>query len=323
MADITRSEVSTIIEEDYGRDFLSWAAKSSAVLSAFPTRNMGTKTVNEPVMLTKPQAGWVGESATLSEGVKPTSQVTWGNKQLVAEELAVIIPIHENVLDDATEDLLLDITKAGGEAIGFALDAAVLFGWGKPTSWTSRDLFASAQNGGNVFAIGSAGTDDDLSGSILQAADKLSGRYEPTTLLGKRGLRFKLANQRATTGEPIFQPTMNAAPGFSSGLVHGLDAFWVSGSVSDGSGGDREVWNPATATALVADRSRVLIGVRQDITVKFLDQATVGGINLAERDMVALRFKARFAYALGDAIAYGSANTGSSPVAAITGGGGS
>jgi HK97 family phage major capsid protein len=323
MADINRSEVSTIIQDAYARDFLAEATRTSAVLSAFPTRNMGTKTINEPVLLTKPHAGWVGESATLDAGVKPTAQVTWGNKQLVAEELAVIIPIHENVLDDATEDLLADITRVGGEAIGWALDAAVLFGIGKPTSWVSRDLFASAQNGGNVYAVGAAGSDDDLSGSILQAADKLSDRYEPTTLLAKRGLRFKLANQRATTGEAIFQPNLNVAPGFTAGMVHGLDAYWVTGTVDDGSGGDREVWNPATATALVADRSRVLIGVRQDITVKFLDQATVGGINLAERDMVALRFKARFAYALGDAIAHGSTNTGSSPVAAVTGGGGS
>ena len=67
------------------------------------------------------------------------------------------------------------------------------------------------------------------------------------------------------------------------------------------------------------DSSRVRIGVRQDITVKFLDQATVNSgdsaINLAERDMVALRLKARFAYALGvGATPMGSSKT---PVAVV------
>ena len=58
------------------------------------------------------------------------------------------------------------------------------------------------------------------------------------------------------------------------------------------------------------------IGQRSDIQVKFLDQATVGGINLAERDMVALRFKGRFAYALGNTLTgQGSA---AEPVAAVT-----
>lgn len=322
MADISRSEVSTLIEEGYSRDFLSQAAKASAVLSAFPTRDMGTKTINEPVLATKPVAGWVGESASASEGVKPTSQVTWANKQLVAEEIAVIVPVHENVIDDATDDILAELVRVGSEAIGWALDAAVIFGINKPSSWTSNDLFASAQAGGQTFTVGSAGSDDDLSGSILQAAERLTVRYEPTTLLAKRGLRYRLANQRATTGEAIFQPTLNVAPGTANGMVHGLDAYWVTGNVSVSSS-DTPVWDPDDATALVVDRSRVLIGVRQDIQVKFLDQATVGSINLAERDMVALRFKARYAYALGDNIAWGSSVTTSSPVAAVVGGGGS
>ena len=58
-------------------------------------------------------------------------------------------------------------------------------------------------------------------------------------------------------------------------------------------------WTGAGVQAMVADSTRIRIGVRQDITVKFLDQATVGSVNLAERDMVALRFKARYAYVLG------------------------
>lgn len=147
-------------------------------------------------------------------------------------------------------------------------------------------------------------------------SEALCDRYEPTTLLARRGLQYRLANQRDANGQPIYQPPLASAP-LSSATVHGLNAYYATGTVDDGAGGDRPVWDPDTATALVVDRDRVLIGVRQDITVKFLDQATVGGINLAERDMVALRFKARFAYALGDNIAYGSTVQTSSPVAAI------
>jgi hypothetical protein len=49
--------------------------------------------------------------------------------------------------------------------------------------------------------------------------------------------------------------------------------------------------------------------------VKFLDQATVGSVNLAERDMVALRFKARYAYVLGRSAT--SLGTNKTPVAAL------
>jgi hypothetical protein len=60
----------------------------------------------------------------------------------------------------------------------------------------------------------------------------------------------------------------------------------------------------------------VRIGVRQDITVKLLTEATVGSMNLAERDMVALRFKARYAYVLGTAAT--PMGTAKVPVGAVT-----
>jgi HK97 family phage major capsid protein len=315
MADISRSDVATLIQDAYGNDFLGWAAQQSAVLQAFPTRNMGTKTIKEPVLATKPHAGWVGESATLATGVKPTSKVTWANKNLIAEELAVIVPVHENVINDATESVLAEITKTGAEAIAFALDAAVIFGANKPQTWTSPDLLTSATQSGNVYPTGASGTPNDLAGSILQAAEGLSVRYDPTTLLARRGLRFRLANLRATTGEPIFMSSLSDQG--NTDMVHGLNTFYVTGTVDDGSGGDTLIWDPEDFDAFVVDRSRVLIGVRQDITVKFLDQATVNGVNLAERDMVALRFLARYAYVLGDNIAFGSQVSTSSPAAVI------
>src|SRR3954469_17348719 len=98
MVDINRSDVSTLIQEAYADDFLAHATKTSAVLSAFPKKNLGTKTTNLPVLATKPHAAWVAESSTSPEGAKPTRKITWGNKTLTVEELAVIIAIHENVV---------------------------------------------------------------------------------------------------------------------------------------------------------------------------------------------------------------------------------
>jgi HK97 family phage major capsid protein len=316
MADISRSDAAALIQEAYSNDFLTYATESSAVLSVFTTRNKGTKNVRLPVLSTLPHAKWVGESSSASEGVKPTDKATWGNKELIAEELAVIIPVHENVLADATEDVLGELTKLGGQAIGRALDAAVVFGINKPTTWTSNDLFASAVDAGQTFAVGSSVDGDDLSGSILQAAEAVAVHYDPTTILSPSGMRFRLANQRNINGTPIYVPSLQGTP-VADGTVHGLSAGWISGTVTNGSTGDLPVWDRDDAEAIVVDRSRVVIGVRQDITVKFLDQATVGGINLAERDMVALRFVARYAYVLGDNKATGKATADNSPVAAV------
>jgi len=306
MADISRAEVATLIQEEYSGALLDNTAESSAVIRAFGTVPLGTKITNAPVLTTLPEAGWVSESATDSAGVKPTSQAVWANKQFVVEEIAVIIPIHEDTLEDATEDLLANITRLGGQAIGKKLDQAVLFGVQKPTTWTSLDLLAAATAAGNIFQISATPGEDDLAGSIFQAAGAVADSgANPTDILSAAGLRFRLANLRATDGTAILSRTLGADGSFSDDIA-GLDAQFVKNGA----------WDNTLATAIIADEDRVKIGVRQDITVKFLDQATVGGINLAERDMVALRFKARYAYVLGNTLT--NQGTASEPVAAVT-----
>ena len=188
MADISRSELSTLIEEAYSHDLLASAMTSSAALTAFRRVDMGTKTTNLPVLATLPEAGFVAESATESEGVKPTAQATWGNKQLVAEEIAVIIPVHENVVDDATTDVIGELTRQGGAAIGRALDAAVMFGTSKPASWTSDDLLAAAVAASQTFTVGASADGEDLTGSIFLAAGAVDeAGWDADTILAPRG----------------------------------------------------------------------------------------------------------------------------------------
>lgn len=279
MADITRAEVASLIGEEYGSQVIKAATQQSVAMQAFPTVNMGTKVSNMPVLATLPVAEFVSD--TDNTGTKPTAQVTWANQTLVAEEIAVIVPVHENTIDDATEDILAQIAELGGQAIGTAFDGAVFFGTNKPASWTSLDLHAAAVAAGNTVAVvdGAAST-DDLFGAHLQVAGLIADSgFDPGTLIAKRALMYQLANLRGTDGHPVL----------SNGGVTGFDTYWSRNGA----------WVPADATSLVVDPSTVRIGVRQDVTVKFLDQATVGGINLAEKDMVALRFKARLAYVLG------------------------
>jgi HK97 family phage major capsid protein len=306
MADISRAEVATLIQEEYTNALLENVAVSSAAIAAFGTVPLGTKITNAPVLTTLPEAGWVSESATDASGVKPTSQAVWANKQFVVEEVAVIIPIHEDTLEDATEDLLANLTLLGGQAIGKKLDQAVFFGVQKPATWLSLDLLAAATAAGNIFQVSATPGEDDLAGSIFQAAGAVADSgANPTDIVSSAGLRFRLANLRATDGTAILSRTMGGDGTFSDDIA-GLDAQFVKNGA----------WDNALATAIIADGDRVKIGVRQDITVKFLDQATVGGINLAERDMVALRFKARYAYVLGNTIT--TQGTASEPVAAVT-----
>ncbi len=310
MADISRDDVATLIENEYSSRLLASAAAESGVLSAFPRIDLGTRITNMPVLASLPNAAWVGESATDASGVKPTAEATWANRQLVVEEVAVIIPVHENTLDDATTDLLESLTDLGGTAIGRKLDQAVIFGVDKPLTWTSKSLLGAATAASNLFPVSSTAGEDDLAGSIYQAAEIVDDSgADPTTILSRSGIRYALANLRNSQGGSVWQQSLSAN-GDPTDSIAGLDASYVRNGA----------WDRTKALAIVTDRSRVIIGVRQDVTVKFPDQATVGGINLAERDMVALRFKARYAYALGDTL--NATGQVSEPVAAVVPSGG-
>ena len=298
MADISRAEVATLIQEAYAPTLLASAKEASTVLSAFQTVSMGTKTTHMPVLATLPEADWVSESATAPEGVKPQSEVTWADRTLVAEEIAVIIPVHENVVDDATEAVLDEIASLGGQAIGKKLDEAVIFGLDKPASWVSAALLPAAVAAGQTAAVvDGVANESDLVGATNKVAEAIAvAGWQPDTLLSSLALRYWVANLRDANGQLVFRDES----------FNGFRTFFNKNGA----------WEPASAAAVVVDSSRVKIGVRQDITVKFLDQATVGSINLAERDMVALRLKARYAYVLGTAATSVGANK--VPVGAVT-----
>jgi len=283
---ITRDEVASLIAEEYAATVIETATQGSTALSAFTTVDMGTKVTNMPVLASLPKARWVNDTTNTAR--KPSSKVTWDNKRLVAEEIAVIIPVHENTIADATENILESIAKLGGQAIGTALDAAVFFETEKPASWLSPGLAQAAIASGNVKSVvAGAANKADIYGAGLQVAEMIADKgFDPTVAIAKRGLRFQFANLRDAQGGLVLQGEN----------ILGFDTHWNRNGA----------WDPAVASQIIVDPSVVRIGVRQDVTVKFLDQATIGTgddqINLAEQDMVALRFMARFAYVLGNPI---------------------
>src|SRR5690606_12749474 len=194
------------------------------------------------------EADWVAESATDPSGVKPTSKVTWEDRTLVAEEIAVIIPVHENVLDDATTDVLGQLARSGGQAIGKQLHQAVLLGIDKPASWVSPALLPAAVAAGQTKSVvDGAANVDDIPGSVNQVAEMVAtAGWAPDTMISSLALRYKVANLRDANGFPIFRDESFA----------GFRTFFNRNGA----------WDADSAVALVVDASRVRIGVRQDIT---------------------------------------------------------
>lgn len=98
MADITRADALALLAKQDINEIIKPELSQSASLSAFRTVRMTAGTASMPVLATLPTAGWVTDTGDKTTDVKPTSKATWLDKKLVAEEIAVIVPVHENTL---------------------------------------------------------------------------------------------------------------------------------------------------------------------------------------------------------------------------------
>ena len=296
MADITRADALALLARQDINEIIKPDVQASVALSAFRTVRMSAGTARMPVLSAIPTAGFVTDgSAAEGTGVKPTSKVTWANKELIAEEIAVIVPIHENTLADSNFDIWGEVRPLVSQEFGRVLDAAVFFGVNKPATWLDPALVPGAIAAENYVV---QGTGVDLAEDINEAFGLVEDdEFDVNAAFTGRFLRRQLRGLRDADNAPIYLDALRSDGNTAS--IYGQDLHYIK------NGG----WDRDEAALLVGDSTKVVIGVREDFQVKLLDQATVGGINLAERDMIALRFKFRVAFAT----AYSTARIGGAP----------
>lgn len=143
--------------------------------------------------------------------MKGTTQQAWDNVFLTAEELAVIVPIPEAVVDDAGFDIMGEIQPRVMEAIGERVDSAVIFGVNKPASWRA-DILTTARQAGNNVAPGTSPNYFDLllgEGGVIGKVEE-SGRMV-TGAVASLAMRAKLRGIKDNDGRPIFKSDMQGA----------------------------------------------------------------------------------------------------------------
>jgi HK97 family phage major capsid protein len=267
-----------LIPEPVSREIFQGVVESSAGLKAgrkLPNMTAKTQSVNVLDML--PMAYWVDGDT----GFKQTSAMSWEKKKLYAEELAVIIPIPEAVLDDSNYDIWGEVRPRIVEAMGRKIDEAVLFGTGKPSTWRDS-IVKTATDAGNVVTE----TDKpflDIMGSDGVIAKAEESGYMPTGVMSAVKMRAKLRGLVDTAKRPLFMSSMQGSAQYA---LDGIPmTFPMNGA-----------WNAEEALMIVGDFHQLVYSIRQDVTYKILTEATIVDpttkevvYSLAQQDMVALR----------------------------------
>jgi HK97 family phage major capsid protein len=297
---VGRTDAAALIPEEYSHDIVRHLPSASAALGLFRQVPMSRAQLRIPAESALAVAYWVSGDT----GIKQTSKSAWANLYLNAEELAVIVPVPETVLDDVDFDLWGLIRPQLVEAIGRALDAAIFFGVNKPASWPA-DIQSAAIAAGNTTLEAATQVQGGIIGDVGNAfATVEADGFDVNGVIAARTLKGKIRAARSTTGEQLAEPAEGSGEAaqapidvlYSVPVRYPMRGLWPTGTGS--------------TEAIVGDFTQGLIGVRQDLTFKILDQAVIsdgaGAIqfNLAQQDMVAVRVVARFAFQVPNPLTY-------------------
>lgn len=273
-----RTDLSGLIPEPVTREIIQGVTEGSAVLQMgrrLPNMTSKTQTMNVLDML--PTAYFVNGDT----GMKQTTKMKWDKKKIVAEEIAVIVPIPEAVLDDADYDIWGEVRPRLVEAFGKVIDGAILFGTNKPTSWRDS-ILETCTKAGSVVAATPYIYDDLLAEGGVIAKVEESG-YLVNGIMSAIQMRAKLRGLKDKGGSPIFKTDMQGATPYA---LDGSPMYFPRNGAFDAS----------KALMIAGDWSELVYSIRQDITFKIFDQGVVQDpsdnsivYNLMQNDMVALR----------------------------------
>lgn len=288
---IDRGAAEALIQEQLAPAILQDTPKNSIFMQlARRMPNMTSKTTRMRVLDVLPTAYWVNGDT----GMKQTSAQAWANKYMTAAELAVIVPIPEAVLDDTDTDIMGEIQPRILEAIGKRVDEACIFDVDRPTEWQGQaGILTVARQAGNNVSPGALPDYYDLllgTGGVISKVEE-SGRMV-TGAIASMAMRAKLRGIRGEDGHPIFKSDMQGATQYA---LDGAPMYFPTNGAFD----------QTAAQLVVGDWSQAVYSIRQDITVKILDQGVIQDpatkeivYNLAQQDMIAIRVVFRMGWAL-------------------------
>lgn len=273
---IDKTNVEALIDTQVANEIFEGVVRESKALSMFRRLpNMTSDKTKLRVLDSLPIAYFVDEST--NNGRKNLTKMAWDKKYINAAELAVIVPIKENVLNDISIDIWSEVKPRIVEAFGKKIDNAIFNGTDKPADWRAG-LIPSIVTAGAEVTEG-----DNLYSDINDVMTKVEeSGYNVTGLLGGVGLKGKFRMLTDTTGQPIKGTEIDSLP----------KAFLDNGA-----------WDKTKSILIAGDFSQAVYAIRQDVTYKVLTEAVIqdpstGDIlyNLAQDDMVALRVVMRLGW---------------------------
>lgn len=264
------------LPEAVAREVIQDVEQVSAALQLCNVTRMSTRQERLTLLDSFPSAFWLngtvdyptlgGNNASGSQRAKDsqpkqTTTVTWNSKTLAAEELAVLVPIPDNYVDDTGAPLFDEIRPMIATAFAKAIDNAVL--WGVNSPFLQDGVLEGAISNGNIWYKGATPSPaNDLAGDIASMAfEAVQDGITVNKFVSGPGFDWRLTNLRTSTGEPIYTQPSETAPG----RIYGRPNIEVTNGT----------WRDSLALLGCGDWQYARVGIRKDITFSLSDSGTI------------------------------------------------
>lgn len=290
---INRTDASALIPEEVSQSMLTSLSTQSALLQLGTRIAVGRAQTRFPVLSALPSAYWVDGDT----GQKQTSDMSWDNKYINISEIACMVPVPDAVIADAANDIWGMVQPAIEAEFARVLDAAAFFGTNAPTIQPD-DIVTAADAAGNDVT---RGTNNAAAGGIAEDINDLiatveADGYDPNGFFGNRTFRQYLRGGRDSQGQRLLDINGRVDTVEGMPVVYGAPGLWPTGS--------------GAAELIVGDFSKLVVGVRQDMTFQLFSEGVIqdntGAIryNLMQQDMKAMRVVMRVGWQIANVLTY-------------------
>jgi HK97 family phage major capsid protein len=272
----SRTDAAALMPEEVVTDFLGKATEMSAALSLFRNIPVSRAQQRIPILSAIPVAYWVNGDT----GQKQTTEVAWTNKYLNMEEIAVILPVPDNVADDVEYDIWDEAKPLLAEAVGRTFDAAVFFGTNAPSSFPTN-INSAADAAGNDNLVGNTAAQGGFFGDFDETIALLEGDgFDYNAVVARTSIKARFRAARNANGDKLDAERIAANLTEIDGapIVYTMNGLW-----------------PANTGLFVLDKSQFVVGIRKDVTFEMFREGVIqdntGAIvyNLMQQDMSAMR----------------------------------
>lgn len=245
---------SGVIPQEFSAQIMEEAIQQSIVLQLGNRLPMGTAITDLPVPQTLPTASFTGAPGAK----KPWTDVMLEPKTIHAEEVAAITAIPDAYLEDSTINLWAWVRPRLAEAIAVAIDNAILFGAGAPTTFPQGGVISNTYSG----LIGPAGL------------DAVDGVNQAMAFVEAQGIAVS-----GSAADLITKSTLRGVRDQNGALLLGESGQVGAAQVQTLYGAPivYAPWSNATVDFITGGWQNLVVGVRQDIRYNLDPSGVVTG----------------------------------------------